>query len=88
MRACRKRQSAGIALFYVAADETTYEMMKRFGGLDPNKVEDKQAVRAALGRLLRAGLKALLEREAAHRREIFRDMSRQRDSRRGTLRYG
>ena len=41
-------------------------MMKRFGGLDPNKVEDKQAVRAALGRRLRAGLKALLEREAAH----------------------
>jgi hypothetical protein len=65
MRAYRKRQNAGIALFYVAADETTYEMMKRFGGLDPNKVDDKQAVRAALGRLLRAGLKALLEREAA-----------------------
>jgi len=66
MRAYRKRQNAGIALFYVAADETIYEMMKRFGGLDPNKLEDKQAVRAALGRLLRAGLKALLEREAAH----------------------
>jgi hypothetical protein len=66
MRAYRKRQNAGIALFYVAADEATYEMMKHFGGLDPNKVEDKQAVRAALGRLLRAGLKALLEREAAH----------------------
>ena len=67
MRACRKRQSAGIALFYVAADETTYEMMKRFGGLDPKKVEDKQAVRAALGRLLRVGLEALLERKTAHR---------------------
>ena len=39
MRACRKRKSAGIALFYVAADEATYEMMER---------------RAALGRLLRA----------------------------------
>ena len=64
MRACRKRQSAGIAPFYVAADETTYEMMKRFGGFAPNKVEDKQAVRAALGRLLRAGLNALLELEA------------------------
>jgi hypothetical protein len=67
MRACRKRQRAGIALFYVAADETTYEMMKRFGGLDPKKVEDKQAVRAALGRLLRVGLEALLKHEAAHR---------------------
>ena len=39
-------------------------MMKRFGGLAPNKVEDKQAVRAALERLLRAGLNALLELEA------------------------
>src|SRR5262249_47828575 len=38
MRACRKRQNAGIALFYVAADETIFEMMKRFGGLDPNRV--------------------------------------------------
>jgi hypothetical protein len=62
MRACRKRKSAGIALFYVAADEITYEMMKRFGGLDPKKTEDKQAVRAALGRLLRAGLEALQDR--------------------------
>ena len=64
MRAYRKRQNAGIALFYVAADTMTYEMMERYGGLAPNKVEDKQAVRAALGRLLRAGLKALLELEA------------------------
>jgi hypothetical protein len=67
MRACRKRQNAGIALFYVAADAMTYDMMKRYGGLAPNKVDDKRAVRAALGRLLRAGLEALLEREAAHR---------------------
>jgi hypothetical protein len=68
MRACRKRQSAGIALFYVAADETTYDMMQRYAGLSPNKVDDKQAVRAALGRLLRTGLKALLELEALRRR--------------------
>jgi hypothetical protein len=58
MRACRRRQSAGIALFYVAADETTYEMMQRYAGLSPNNVDDRQAVRAALGRLLRAGLRA------------------------------
>jgi hypothetical protein len=56
MRACRKRQSAGIALFYVATDGTTYDMMQRYAGLSPNKVDDKSAVRAALGRLLRAGL--------------------------------
>jgi hypothetical protein len=67
MRACRKRQSAGIALFYVAADESIYEMMRRYAGLSPNKVDDKRAVRAALGRLLRAGLNALLELEALRR---------------------
>jgi hypothetical protein len=67
MRACRKRQSAGIALFYVAADEMTYAMMQRYAGLAPNKVNDKHAVRAALGRLLRAGLNALLELEALRR---------------------
>jgi hypothetical protein len=44
MRAYRKRQNAGIALFYVAVDETTFEMMKRYAGLDPKKVEDKKAV--------------------------------------------
>jgi hypothetical protein len=67
MRACRKRQAAGIALFYVAADETTYDMMQRYAGLSPNKVDDKSAVRAALGRLLRA-LNALLELDALRRR--------------------
>ena len=67
MRACRKRQAAGIALFYVAADETIYDMMQRYAGLSPNKVDDKSAVRAALGRLLRAGLNALLELEALRR---------------------
>ena len=32
MRAYRKRQNAGIALFYVAVDETTFEVMKRYAG--------------------------------------------------------
>ena len=68
MRACRQRQNAGIKLFYVAADATTYDMMERFGGLDPNKVGDKEAVRTALGKLLRRGLTALLELEALRRR--------------------
>jgi hypothetical protein len=68
MRACRKRQAAGIALFYVAADETTYDMMQRYAGLSPDRLDDKHAVRAALGRLLRAGLQALLELEALRRR--------------------
>jgi hypothetical protein len=64
MRACRKRQNAGIALFYLAADESTYDMMVHLGLLDPAKVSDKEAVRTALGKLLRRGLEALLELEA------------------------
>jgi hypothetical protein len=31
----RARQAAGIALFYVAADETTYEMMQRYAAAQP-----------------------------------------------------
>jgi hypothetical protein len=61
MRACRKRQRNGVALFYVATDRTTFDMMERFAGLDPDKAGDRNAVQAALGRLLRAGLEALLE---------------------------
>jgi hypothetical protein len=68
MRACRKRQANGIALYTVAADETTFAMMERFAGLDPNKAGDKNAVQVALGRLLRAGLQALIEVEARKRR--------------------
>ena len=40
---------------------------KPAAGLSPNKVDDKSAVRAALGRLLRAGLNALLELETLRR---------------------
>jgi len=38
--------------------------MERFAALPPNKADDRRAVQAALGRLLRAGLRALLELEA------------------------
>ena len=70
MRAYRKRQNAGIALFHVAVYESTFEMMKRYAGLDPKKTDDKKAVRAALERLLWAGLGAL---ETLHQREKNRD---------------
>jgi hypothetical protein len=64
MRTYRKRQAQGIALFYVAADPTTFDRMQKYAGLTPNKIDDKRAVQAALGRLLRAGLAALDELEA------------------------
>ena len=49
---------------------------KPAAGLSPNKVDDKSAVRAALGRLLRAGLNALLELEALRRRTSMFALSR------------
>jgi len=62
----RERLQRGAAVYPVEVDGQLFDLMERFGGLDPKNVDNKQAVRAALGRVLRAGLKAL-EREAAHR---------------------
>ena len=57
MRACRKRQAAGIALFYVAADETTYDMMQ-ISALKAESAEDVCNLRCELkqaqGRLTQA----------------------------------
>jgi len=64
----RERLERGAAVYPVEVDGTTFDLMERFGGLSPNKIDDKQAVRAALGRLLRAGLAALRELEAQRRR--------------------
>jgi hypothetical protein len=64
----RERLKRGTAVYAVEVDGTTFDLMERFGGLSPDKVDDKHAVRAALRRLLRAGLQALLELEALQRR--------------------
>jgi hypothetical protein len=64
----RERLHRGAAVYPVEVDGATFDLMERFGGLSPDKVDDKNAVRAALGRLLRAGLKALVELEALRRR--------------------
>jgi hypothetical protein len=48
----------------VEVDGETFDLMCRFEKLDPSKVDDRQAVADALGKLLRRALGALL-REAA-----------------------
>jgi hypothetical protein len=44
------------------------DLMERFGGLSDSKTGDRQAVAAALSKLLRRALEALLREEAASRR--------------------
>ena len=66
-RRWRERLRRGAAVYPVEVDGATFDMMERYAGLSPDKVGDKLAVRAALGRLLRAGLTALRELEARRR---------------------
>jgi hypothetical protein len=60
-RAWRQRVKRHARCFPVEADISTYNLLTRFTGLPENKFDDREAVRVALGRLLRAGLCALLE---------------------------
>jgi len=62
-RAWRARQKRGAAVYPVEVDGTTFDLMERFGGLEAGKADDKRAVAAALGRLWRLALAALV-REA------------------------
>ena len=63
----RERLQRGAAVYPVEVDALTFDLMERFAGLKASKVDDRQAVVVALGRLLRLGLQALL-REANSRR--------------------
>lgn len=62
----RERVRHGKAVYPVEIDGATFDLMERFAGLKADKVNDRQAVATALGKLLRLGLAALL-REAASR---------------------
>jgi len=64
----RERLRRGMAVYPVEVDGTTFDLMERFGGLKASKVDDRGAVAAALGKLLRLALEALLREEAASRR--------------------
>ena len=63
----RERLQRGAAVYPVEVDALTFDLMERFAGLKASRVDDRQAVVVALGRLLRLGLEALL-REANSRR--------------------
>jgi hypothetical protein len=63
----RERMRRGAAVYPVEVDGTIFDLMERFGGLQASKVTDRQAVAAALGKLLRLALAALV-RDAASRR--------------------
>ena len=64
----RERLQRGAAVYLVEVDGTTFDLMERFGGLKDSNTGDRQAVAAALGKLLRRALEALLREEAASRR--------------------
>jgi hypothetical protein len=65
VRRCRARQARGAACYYVECDADTFDLLVRFERLGPDKIDNRQVVADALGRLLRRALGALL-RETTH----------------------
>jgi hypothetical protein len=63
----RSRRRRGVQLFQIEAGPSEYDLAVRFAGLREDRISDKAAVSAAIGRLLRKALAALL-REGDHRR--------------------
>ena len=64
----RERLHRGAAVYPVEVDALTFDLMERFVGLRDSKTSDRQAVAAALGKLLRRALEALLREDGASRR--------------------
>jgi hypothetical protein len=64
----RERLRRGAAVYPVEIEGSTFDLMERFAGLKTRKMDDRQAVAAALGRLLRLALAALLREAASGRR--------------------
>ena len=64
----RERLHRGAAVYPVEVDALTFDFMERFVGLRDSKTSDRQAVAAALGKLLRRALEALLREDGASRR--------------------
>lgn len=60
----RERRERGAAVYPVVIDGTTFDLMERFAGLTQDKVDDRNAVSAALSRLLRRALAALVREDA------------------------
>jgi hypothetical protein len=62
-RRWRSRQRRGVQLFQIEAGAPEYELALKYGGLREDQISDKMAVSAALGRLLRHALVALLRED-------------------------
>lgn len=63
----RSRRRRGVELFQIEAGPREYDLAVKYGGLREDQIADKIAIAAALGRLLRRALVALL-REGTGRR--------------------
>ena len=63
----RSRRRRGVQLFQIEAGPYEYDLAIEFGGLDENQTADKVAIAAALGRLLRRALVALLREDTRGR---------------------
>jgi hypothetical protein len=63
----RERVAQGRACYTVEVDGRTFDLMERLVGLPTSKLDDRGAVAAALGKLLRRALEALLREEVASR---------------------
>jgi hypothetical protein len=62
----RKRLQRGACVLPVEVDGTTFDLMERFGGLDPTKTDDRRALAIALGKLWRRAMAALLREVQSH----------------------
>jgi hypothetical protein len=63
----RSRRRRGMQLFKVEVGREERDLAVRFGGLRQDQIADDVAVSAALGRLLRRGLAALLREDGQRR---------------------
>ena len=61
----RERLKRGTAVYPVEVDGQLFDLMQKLSGLRDDKTDDRCAVAAALGRLLRRALEALLREEVA-----------------------
>jgi hypothetical protein len=59
----RSRQRRGVQLFQIEAGPREYDLAVEYGGLREDQIADKAAIAAALGRLLRRALIALLRED-------------------------
>jgi hypothetical protein len=66
---CRSRQRRGLQLHEVEAGAWHYDLAIRYGGLREDQTANKTAVNAALGRLFRKALVALLEQEESKQKK-------------------